>query len=50
MVDAVVTNSLTIAQDLYHDKKIKTIDALVIQNIYKMLEEVGLGAYRPKKK
>ncbi len=48
MVDAILANSWATAQDLYHGKKINIIDASA-KNIQRMLEEVGLGAYRPTK-
>ncbi len=38
MVDAVLTNHWTTAQELYHNMKINTIDASVRNNIYKILE------------
>jgi hypothetical protein len=47
MIDAILANSWATTWDLYRNKKINTIDASVIKNIYRMLEEVGLGAYRP---
>ncbi len=48
MVDAVLANRWTTAVDLYHNKKLNTIDAS-IKTIQRMLDEVGLGAYRPTK-
>ncbi len=48
MVDAVLANHWTTAQDFYHNMKANTIDASA-RNIQRMLEEVGLGASRPKK-
>ncbi len=46
MVDAVLANCWTTAQDLFHNKKLNTIDASA-RTIQRMLDEVGLGAYRP---
>ncbi len=48
MIDAVLANRWTKAQDLYHNKKITNIEASAMI-IYKMLEEVVLGAYRSTK-
>ncbi len=48
MVDTVLANRWTNAQDLFHNKKFNTIDASA-RMIQRMLDEVGLGAYRPTK-
>ncbi len=49
MVDAVLANRWTTAQDLFNNKKLNTIDASSARTIQRMLDEVGLGAYRPTK-
>ncbi len=48
MVDTVIANRWTTAMDLYHNRKLNTIDASA-RTIQRMLDEVGLGAYRPTK-
>ncbi len=48
MVDTVVAKRWTTAQDFFHKKKLNTIDASA-RTIQRMLDEVGLGAYRPTK-
>ncbi len=48
MVDAVLANRWTATMDLHHNKKLNTIDTSA-RTIQRMLDEVGLGAYRPTK-
>ncbi len=46
MVDAILANRWTKAQDLYRNKKINTIDVSA-RTIQRMLEELVLGTYQP---
>jgi hypothetical protein len=46
MIDKVLSNRWTTAEDLFHDKKLNFIGASV-STIKRMLKEEGLNAYRP---
>ncbi len=49
MIESLLANHWTTAQDLFSRQKIHSINASVRKNIQKILEEVGLGDYRPTK-